>query len=517
MKAPSSKAQKAVHEAAQRVRSWLAEEPPQVPRPPKRPLPLLEPSPRARQGIELAARRSMQRLPELMTSHPRHPTWGPPHAHAAKVPKPKTQNLQTTIRKPGPAPEWAWVAVPEEHSPVVSHHSLHTLGFGAMRHLVIYGGMDPSGRPSASVWTLPVSAIANVLPSPKQLLPDPRHPNAAAARASSQPIEGLLELSQASAPAEEQTSILPSGALSWIEERDVSGFIGIGDRVPRYAHASCVWNCHRMLIHGGMGGSPGHAPKLLSDTHVLLCVRRGGSVGACKWQWAEIEIVGEVQPEPRRFHALAALDARMAFMYGGEVQAEAPPPDSEVESNDGSDDWSQDDQASQGESRCSRPTVVISSQMFALVDLRAEMRHYQPVESRQDPSTSGVRSKQRPRLTWSELSTVGNRPPALCHHSLLAAGEHMLVLTGGRGDQESLVKRYSFATYLFHVETFSWTMLRGSGQALNPWLPKIALSSSAADPIYSFGVGAAPREQVSATALPLTAQSSHCVVIFGGV
>ena len=98
--------------------------------------------------------------PSKESNHPtpRAPTT-PRSARATHTPRHKL-----TSRKPGKSPDWSWIALPELHghgnnndhrTPALAHHSLHTLGFGATRHLVAYGGLDHMGRHSSAVYTVP--------------------------------------------------------------------------------------------------------------------------------------------------------------------------------------------------------------------------------------------------------------------------------------------------------------------------------------------------------------------------
>ena len=75
-----------------------------------------------------------------------------------------------------------------------------------------------------------------------------------------------------------------------------------------------------MLIHGGEGACPvGGRPPLLDDVHVLL-VSRGAALDGrgARWRWAALHC-GGTPPAPRRHHALAAVDERMLYLYGGEL------------------------------------------------------------------------------------------------------------------------------------------------------------------------------------------------------
>ena len=316
---PSDETLQAVLDATRRVQAHATAAPPKPPSP-RRHLPLGEPSPRAKRGMLLAAQRSARTVAASAPTSSRtdHPTWGRPHRSVGKVARPKAAVAK--LRKLGKPPEWTWITLPDVRSPSISQHSLTALGFGSMRYLVAYGGLDASGRPTGSVWTLSIPTIPNVFQAGTQTaLADPRQPTYDPSISSPVKPFTLLEgagdrsKSAPEQPAEDHV------VLTWTEERHLGvGDGGRGEPYARFAHASCEWGCNRKVVHGGVGGAPGRPLKLLSDTQVLLCVRENGNVESCTWEWHKIDVNGET-PSARRSHAIAASDSNMLFLYGGEI------------------------------------------------------------------------------------------------------------------------------------------------------------------------------------------------------
>ena len=602
-------------------------------------LPLLDPSPREREGIERAARRAFEQT-QLMLNDPtadakqQHATMGPKQPTAPLTPRPRISTIgrKFTTRKPGAQPAWTWIPLPsyEARTPALAHHSLHVVGFGAARYIVAYGGRDAFGKHSATVHTLPLSSLASLSRGTRPLpMADVQEEASASAATSRPPVPAPTKsrrshdeatpdsededggekarMAAAAAAAAVQTT-----GLTWSEEKhlaahtsgggpqtpSVLGSIrsapgasmgGSGPPAGRYAHASCTWGLHRILVHGGHGGQVGRHPRLLGDTAVLVCSRKSGNLEACEWSWASVDIVGQA-PSPRRFHAMASVDVRMAFVYGGElnivekIDAQGPmaqttpnhspdqtpqsrspsftrdrspsfsggglSPSSFSEGRRGSFSESRrgsfsgwlpgDEGGSFGrlqppESAAAHPSEVqLSAQMFALVDIEAELEHGRAgTESSStmhgafDPDALdlGIADvpSARPRLAWGELTTSGSSPPALSRHALMPAGQLTIALVGGRGVERTSTAAYNVATYLFDVETFSWAVLKGVGVPEKPWLPKLARgvhangAAGTGDSHLTFGVGALPREQAAVASLAVHSQASPCLLVLGGV
>ena len=507
---PSDETLQAVLDATRRVQAHATAAPPKPPSP-RRHLPLGEPSPRAKRGMLLAAQRSAQTVAASAPTSSRtdHPTWGRPHRSVGKVARPKAAVAK--LRKLGKPPEWTWITLPDVRSPSMSQHSLTALGFGSMRYLVAYGGLDASGRPTGSVWTLSIPTIPNVFQAGTQTaLADPRQPTYDPSISSPVKPFTLLEgagdrsKSAPEQPAEDHV------VLTWTEERHLGvGDGGRGEPYARFAHASCEWGCNRKVVHGGVGGAPGRPLKLLSDTQVLLCVRENGNVESCTWEWHKIDVNGEI-PSARRSHAIAASDSNMLFLYGGEITS------SRVAKCDVDDQReSFGAEAEEYEESSTRELLTVCSDMFVLADLDAG-RLASGMERRRLP-TGKARAT---RLIWSKLKTNGSLPPGMYGHSLLSAGAKTLILTGGRDKKRALIPSYSLGTFIFDVDNFSWTLLNGHSVPSQPWLPRIVFNG---DQKAEADVGRVDndrptlREKPGCATLALQTQGSVCMFVYGGL
>ena len=240
--------------------------------------------------------------------------------------------------------------------------------------------------------------------------------------------------------------------------------------------------------------------------HALLVSRGAAPDGrGARWRWAALHC-GGTPPSPRRHHALAAVDERVAFLYGGELESgrasaelfvlvdldhdldlEADLPKGGKPANDEYDMNDEQREMMRGleEARLAKEEVE---------------RQGRAVEARTRQSNTP------PRLVWSCLSTAGGAPPPLRRHSLLPAGPASLVLLGGAAAHGG-VGRYNCGVYLFDTQAFTWSRLPFcDGVPPSVW----SATTTGAEP------PGAPREHHAAAAVPLQSHGALVSVVHGG-
>ena len=408
---------------------------------------------------------------------------------------------------------------------------LHS-GEGSLRYAIVFGGLVPkSGNPSPATLALHLAAVT----SPRAVTAAAA---AAAARSDSPEARGSTPVAAVPAGAAVGATVSkeegprrrraskeggpeggrgpspqPSGRAA-SEEDDSAGrswqalsFAPGEAPAARCAHAAVAWGPHRMLVHGGEGETPlGGRPPLLADVHALLVSRGAAPDGrGARWRWAALHC-GGTPPSPRRHHALAAVDERVAFLYGGELESGRASAELFV-LVDLDHDLDLEADLPKGGKPANDEYDMNDEQREMMRGLEEARLAKEEVERQGRAAEARTRqSNTPPRLVWSCLSTAGGAPPPLRRHSLLPAGPASLVLLGGAAAHGG-VGRYNCGVYLFDTQAFTWSRLPFcDGVPPSVW----SATTTGAEP------PGAPREHHAAAAVPLQSHGALVSVVHGG-
>ena len=363
-----------------------------------------------------------------------------------------------------------------------------TLGAGRFRQAVLFGGEDAAAQPTAAAWALPLSRIRGAAPDGG---------GGGGERGGEVAVSSVRELGEGGGGVQLKPidpTAVDAAALSW-ERLRPSGEAP----AARRAHGAARWGASRMIVHGGVGAGG----AILGDLHALILRRPVSATSAdaddeLRWSWVALHAEGKA-PAPRAHHALGACDAKMLFLYGGELRGGAT-----------------------------------SSELWARVDLGAAVGAAvppaaapaappapPPADGAAPPPRAPPKPGPRAKLVWTPITASGDAPPPLTRADLVPTHGRLVLVggcgVGGHAASGALLSHYSRRTHVLDVHALTWTRLHGEAPP-RPLAAAADDAAAAAEAPAADGSVAPPpqREQAGVAAIPLASCGSEAVLVFGG-